>query len=358
MGSLGPEKKGVTLNGVMNKNELKKLTDLELLDLTSKASKNEKAATLVLLEHLLEVDLRRAYAVDAFSSLFDYVVRGLQYSESQAAERVAAIRLMRETPSVKAHIESGALTLTSVVMIQRHIRAEKAGSRPEATEEEKTTLITKCLGQSKREVEKILFSHASEPVQAASHERIRRVTETHTEIKVLIDEETRVLLQRAKELSQTCTTAELLKQTLKSFIEKREKHMGKESSPGDLPDPTLGHMTSPTPPAEEDNEATQPYSRYIPTRFRRALFKRSNGQCEYCAPHTGIRCTSRAHLHVDHVLPLALGGRTELKNLRYLCPAHNLKAAQIAGIALPAITPTPDATPKMLQQSTDNSRII
>ncbi len=62
-------------------NNLKKLTDLELLDLTSKAAKNEKTATLVLLTHLEEVDKRRAYAVDAYSSLFDYVVRDLGYAE-------------------------------------------------------------------------------------------------------------------------------------------------------------------------------------------------------------------------------------------------------------------------------------
>ena len=76
----------------MNRNELKKLSDLELLEFTGRAAKNEKAATLVLLEHLLEVDVRRAFAADAYSSLFDYVVRGLKYSESQAAERVSAVR--------------------------------------------------------------------------------------------------------------------------------------------------------------------------------------------------------------------------------------------------------------------------
>lgn len=321
----------------MKKNELRRFSDLELLDLTSKAAKNEKAATLVLLEHLLEVDVRRAFATDAYSSLFDYVARGLGYSESQAAERVAAVRLMRETPSVKTHIESGALTLTSAAMIQRHLRNENAvagGSKNNVTEGAKTALIKECLGQSKRAVEKILHSNASEPARAASQERIRQVTETHTEIKILIDEETQVLLKRAKELSQTGTTAELLKQTLKTFIEKREKQMGKVASPTAQDPIELTDIATPTPPAEEPTKVSQAYSRYIPVHFKRAIFKRSQGQCEYRAPHTHQRCPSKAHLHVDHVIPLAVGGKTELKNLRHLCGAHNQKAAQSAGLSL------------------------
>lgn len=67
--------------------------------------------------------------------------------------------------------------------------------------------------------------------------------------------------------------------------------------------------------------------RSIPLHFKRQIHARSNGQCEYISPLTDIRCSSRAHLQVDHRAPLALGGKTELKNLRHLCPAHNLKAA-------------------------------
>ncbi len=322
--------------GAMNKSEFRKLSDLELLNLTSKAAKNEKAATLVLLEHLLEVDLRRAFAADAYSSLFDYIVRGLKYFESQAAERVSAVRLIRETPAVKIHIEAGALTLTSAAMIQRHIRAEKSlstGSKEKVTEEAKTALITECLGLSKREVEKILFSHASAPVQLASQERVRQVTETHTEIKVLIDEETRELLRRAKELSQASTTADLFKQTLKAFIEKRERQMGKVQSTEVKHHENLAQLSTPTPPEVQPTKSNNPYSRYIPTQFKRAIYTRSNGQCEYRAPHTGVRCRSKAHLQVDHVIPLAVGGKTELKNLRHLCVAHNQKAARDAGIS-------------------------
>lgn len=336
---VGFKKHGVTLVDAMN--NFKKLTDLELLDLTEAAAKNEKAATLVLLTHLEEVDKRRAYAADAYSSLFDYVVRGLGYAEGQAAERVSAMRLMREVPEVKTHIEAGALTLTSASLIQRHLRAER--SAPEErkktiTQETKSALIQECLGQSKRSVEKILFSHASEPTRVVTQERTRQISETLTEVKVLIDEETRELLKRAKELSQTQTIAELLKQTLKSFIEQREKQLGKvvTGQDGVLLDTQehkgQPHIGVPARPDVQPMRSNDPHSRYIPVHMKRAIFRRSSGQCEYHAPHSSVRCSSMAHLQIDHVIPLAVGGKTELKNLRHLCPAHNQKAAQIAGV--------------------------
>ncbi len=299
-----------------------KLTDLELLDLTHRAAKNEKAATLVLLSHLGEVDKRRAYAADAYSSLFDYVVRGLGYAEGQAAERVSAVRLMREVPEVKAHIEEGKLTLTSAALIQRYLRAEKSAAaekKQAITQAKQSELVQECLGQSKRNVEKILFSHASEATRISTHERARQVSKTLTEVKILIDEETLELLKRAKELSQTQTTAELLKQTLKIFIEQREKQMGKVSS-------------VPTQPDVKPTKSNDPYSRYIPIPMKRVIYARSKGQCEYRALYTGVRCTSKAHLHIDHLIPLSVGGKTEFKNLRHLCPAHNQKAAQMLGL--------------------------
>jgi 5-methylcytosine-specific restriction endonuclease McrA len=296
---------------------LNKLSDLELLNHTQKAAKNEKAATLVLLDHLLLVDQRRAYATQSYSSLFDYLARGLGYSETQSAERVAAVRLMRARPEVKKHLTEGELTLTSAALIQRHLVAEKKLNAPLPAKEAQT-LIQECLGQSKRVVEKILLTHASEPVQMAAKEKLRPITEEYSELKVVIDEETRALLKRAKELSQAQETADLLKSALKGHIEQLEKRLGK--------DPTL-----PAKLEEVVKSKSDPYSRYVPIGFKRAIYQRSNGQCEWSSK-LGDRCKSRSHLHLDHIIPLAVGGKTELKNLRHLCPAHNQKAAQVAGI--------------------------
>ncbi len=64
-------------------------------------------------------------------------------------------------------------------------------------------------------------------------------------------------------------------------------------------------------------------SRYIPVAVRREVWRRDNGCCSYVDPHSGRRCGSRYRLEIDHVVPFALGGATELWNLRIRCRAHH-----------------------------------
>ena len=64
-------------------------------------------------------------------------------------------------------------------------------------------------------------------------------------------------------------------------------------------------------------------SRYIPVAVRREVWRRDNGCCSYVDPHSGRRCGSRYRLEIGHVVPFALGGATELWNLRIRCRAHH-----------------------------------
>ena len=70
-------------------------------------------------------------------------------------------------------------------------------------------------------------------------------------------------------------------------------------------------------------------SRYIPTDVRREVWRRDRGCCSYVDQHSGRRCGSRYRLEIDHIVPFALGGATELFNLRLRCGAHHrLRHAQ------------------------------
>ena len=53
------------------------------------------------------------------------------------------------------------------------------------------------------------------------------------------------------------------------------------------------------------------------------MWRRDHGCCSYVDPHSGRRCGSRYRLEIDHVVPFALGGATELANLRVRCRAHH-----------------------------------
>jgi 5-methylcytosine-specific restriction endonuclease McrA len=317
------------------------LTDDVLLTETFGASSREKVALLELLDYLAEVDKRKAFAIEAYSSLFDYVVRGLGYSEAQAAERVNAVRLMRTVVPVKAHLRSGALNLTSAAKLHRHFQAEKKLAE-DLSQEEKLELIERCLHQPKREIERILLEVASEPVSHAMSERMRQVTPDRVEIKFCIDEPTRKKLDRIRELTGERTLESVFEAALDAYLQQEEKKRKREAADS-LKTAEFTRSTRPaTQPKKSEKDAadsvrvpeTPTSTRYIPAETKRKVFRRAGDQCEFRSA-SGKRCPSRYLLQVDHRIPIAFGGLTELKNLRALCPEHNQRAAMEAGLRRP-----------------------
>jgi 5-methylcytosine-specific restriction endonuclease McrA len=63
---------------------------------------------------------------------------------------------------------------------------------------------------------------------------------------------------------------------------------------------------------------TVPLGRNIPKVLRAQVIERANGVCELCG--------SIYALEIDHIMPYAKGGKTELDNLRLLCKNCNLRA--------------------------------
>jgi HNH endonuclease len=61
---------------------------------------------------------------------------------------------------------------------------------------------------------------------------------------------------------------------------------------------------------------------------RRAVLERDGLRCTWRGPD-GARCTSRAWLEGDHIHPRALGGDSEINNVRFLCRSHNRRAAEL-----------------------------
>jgi hypothetical protein len=54
----------------------------------------------------------------------------------------------------------------------------------------------------------------------------------------------------------------------------------------------------------------------------RQVEDRAGGRCEYCRMHQSLQ---GATFHVEHVVPRAAGGSSELENLAWACPACNLR---------------------------------
>ncbi|MCM2278269.1 MAG: hypothetical protein NDJ89_09355 [Oligoflexia bacterium] len=86
---------------------LKSLSDPELLTQTRLMVSRERELTTELLWHLREVERRRLYAEQGYSSMFDYVTRGLGYCEGSGVRRLQAMRLLKELPDLEPVLKSG-----------------------------------------------------------------------------------------------------------------------------------------------------------------------------------------------------------------------------------------------------------
>ena len=320
---------------MINRNEtaetIHSQTDEKLLILTKRAAQKEKQSTLELLQYLIQVDERRAYATLSCSSLFEYVVKVLGYSESQAAERVNSVRLMRTIPEVEDKIKEGSLSMTTASQVQRHLRQEKKAGNP-LNQTETLELIESCVGQSKREVEKTLLSQTSQEAKIMQ-EKIREVTPELTELKFLVSESTFQKLNEVKNLVGNESIQIIFDQALDALIEKSKKKKGRATAHA------TSQVTESVPatlPAKEKSKkakaSSQERSRFISIHDKRFINQRAGDQCEHVDPITQIRCTSRYRLELDHIHPFTLGGSNAASNLRLLCRAHNLKAAMEAGL--------------------------
>ena len=107
------------------------LPDQVLLEQTRMLARHEQALQLSVLDHLREIDARRLYLRRGYSSLFDYTVRELHYTEAAAWRRIKAMRLCRETRGVRERLQDGSLNLSNAALLQNSFeRWERSGGGP------------------------------------------------------------------------------------------------------------------------------------------------------------------------------------------------------------------------------------
>ncbi len=80
------------------------LSDDRLLERTKELSRIEHHLEVVVIDHLREIHKRRLYLRRGFSSLFDYAVRELGYSDAAAWRRIKAMRLCADVEGVRERL--------------------------------------------------------------------------------------------------------------------------------------------------------------------------------------------------------------------------------------------------------------
>jgi len=254
----------------------------QILILVSK----EKALTIQVLKHLREIEDRRLFADDGYSSMFSYCTEHLGYSRYEAHGRIQAMRLMKSSKKIEKAIDQEKLSLSNAAQAQTFIRQEEKEQERKFTALEKENVVQDILEKSNRDAQKTL------------------------------------------DCKKTTPKAETLKITLGARTIKRLKEF--KALAGDYSDEEIIDLLLADKLKEKKTRNTKPITisntRYIPQKVKDAVTKRSDNQCEFQAK-SGKRCDEKRNLEYDHIRPFSLGGRSDIQNIRYLCKTHNLRAA-------------------------------
>ena len=353
---------------------LKTLSNDQLLLQTKNLVQKERQINIQVLQHLQEIQSRKLYLKRGFSSLFEYAVKELGYSESSAYRRIKAMKLCKELPETKLKMAKGELNLCTASKLQTVFEKQEKQIKNKALRQQSTitqTLLSKnkknqlnqnltkndapiihseksnyhelpiskaqkraviqqVQGKSNKEAEKILSN--TFPEVCSEKERVRNINNDKVEIKVILDKDSQKKLEDLKkllshknpnmsygELFSLLAELGLNKYDPNRKINKQSKIVSKKPAP-----PQSKKILAEK--AEQKLNSNQKYpkhTRYISSVVRHHVWMRDQGQCTYICPKTKRRCSSNHLLQIDHIKPFSLGGTHEPDNLRLLCANHN-----------------------------------
>ncbi len=251
---------------------LKHLTDKILIYDTKKLVSSEREVTVKVLHHLKEIDRRKLYSDLGFSSLYDYCVRELGYSEGSAHRRISSCRLLDEIPSISAKIESGNLNLMIVSDLAQFFKEESISDTPR-----KEAILKEVEGLSRRECELKLMQLSDNPIE---RKHCLWVKDS--------------VMERLKEYRNLKGTHEswedIISDTASIAIADLEK--------------TKFRLVK-NPRQTKNTESRTPTS-----SVKREVYQRDK-KC--------VKCGGTFNLQFDHKQPYSLGGKSTSENIRLLC---------------------------------------
>lgn len=344
---------------------LRSLSDSQIVSGSKAARAQEHSGMLSSLGFIVETERRKIHLKTGCSSLFDYCIRELGYSESQAMRRITAARCIVKCPQAFAPLLANEINLSTLSRVSKILTPENC-----------LAVLSRIRGKSLREVEAVAAEY--EPVVAFPRDRIRTIVarvpaapvpavgQNHlrndgkkpssvdeltlkTPINPPVESATHMFERRAR-VEFTAREALIAKlEHLRSLVSHR---VPINASLEQLIEFMADYVIQ-----REDPEARQkrretraardvaapaasvasvaPSSpREIAARVRDQVFVRDR-QCSFIGPD-GKRCGSTHVLQVDHIEPVARGGASTIDNLRLLCAFHNrLEAERVMGRSCP-----------------------
>ena len=339
------------------------MTDDQLLLQTKNLVQKERQINIQVLQHLQEIESRKLYLKRSFSSLFEYAVKELGYSESSAYRRIKAMKLCKELPETKLKMAKGELNLCTVSRLQTVFEKQEKQIKNKAikqqamttktlldknkkdklnqkltkndapiihneeslhhqvpiSKDQKRDLIEQVQGKSRKETEQLLSN--TFPEICNEKEKVRNINNNKVEIKVIMDKDCQQKLEDLKKLlshkNPNMSYGELFSLLAELGLNKYDPKR-KINKQNDWIPASAGMTKS-----ISKKTSVQNHTRYIPSVVRHHVWMRDQGQCTYVCPKTKRRCSSNHLLQIDHIKPFSLGGTHEADNLRLLCANHN-----------------------------------
>jgi 5-methylcytosine-specific restriction endonuclease McrA len=258
---------------------LKSLRDEDLLRQLSQLVRQSRGVEADVVAHIGEVELRRLYAQEACSSMFEYCRRVLGLRENEAYLRITVARAARENPALLDMLRDGRLHLSGI-----------ARRAPHLTRQSSETVLRRASGMSHREIRELVCELEPKPDVASS---VRRLPQRPAPGGV--------------------GSRQLGTPRVESGAVNLETRVGTPARPA---------VVEPLAPARYQVRFTTPSSRHIPAAVRRAVHERDEGRCAY-RDRFGRRCARRHDLEFHHKHPFARGGDHSALNLTLMCRAHN-----------------------------------
>lgn len=337
-----------------------------LRDLAALAAQ-DRSTTAALLAHIGEVNARRLYAASGCSSMVQYCVETLRFSEDMAKKRLRTARFARRYPRILPAIADGRLHVTGVLMLTWYLVPENADE-----------LLTAAENKTKHEIE-VLIAHrfpqadlvaCVQPIAQDSQEHVFQLGGAPAPLSVQPsssssddpDEEASAIEARGSTTPSAAPTitsvvvapAHFARVTPRSpgrhgvqftisdaihhKLERAKKLLSRVVDPSDLEalfDRALDALIEKT-ERRKFAQTDQPRRsqgtksvRSIPADVKRKVYERDGNQCTFVSD-TGRRCDKRDDVEIDHITPVARGGDNTVANLRLRCHAHNQLEAERA----------------------------
>jgi hypothetical protein len=272
---------------------LKHLTDKSLIEDLKFLVTREREFLARILHHLKELDKRRLYSDLGFSSLFDYCVRELGYSEGEAVRRIQAARLLADIPEIEKKIESGHLSLSNISQASTFFKQNDV-----ELASDKKAVLEQLENLSSREGEKMLFVMSGE--EKKEKETEKRISSSKVKVSIILSDKTLQALQTLKDLiGKELSYNDLIDYMADVAIKNIEKKKFKVLSSSKV-SPSAPHV-----------------NRVIKSAVKKEVYLRDK-KC--------TKCGSTRNLNFDHQIPFALGGKSDAGNIRLLCFNCNQRA--------------------------------